>query len=460
MRIICISMCVILSILLCAMASAAVKPCALFSDGAVIQRGAIVPIWGTAEDGEKVTVKFRGQVVSTTASGGRWMVRLRPLKAGGPYTMLVNDEEITNLLVGEVWVCGGQSNMEMSLSLCENADAAIAGSADKMIRLYSVPKRIEPGELPKAWRECAPETVKTFPGVPYYFGRELRKAIKVPIGLIDTAVGASPAEAWTRLSDIQSNPELMDILDKPWTLPSYLYMSVISPLQPFAIRGVIWYQGESNALALRAYEYKALFSAMVRGWREDWKQGDFPFLCVQLAPFAGEKDPKYIDQWAELREAQLQVSQTVPRTAMVVITDYGDELDIHPKKKDPVGYRLALAAQAVAYGKDVVYSGPTFKSMRTEGSRVILNFDHVHGGLVAKDGKLIGFTIAGDDRKFISAVAEIKGRTVIVSNRNVINPMAVRYGWKNYPEVNLFNKEGLPASPFRTDNYSLTPGKL
>jgi sialate O-acetylesterase len=435
----------------------AVKPHALFSDGAVLQQGISVPVWGTASDYEKVTVKFQDQKVSTTAKNGRWMVRLKPLKAGGPFTMTISGEntiEVKNVLVGEVWVCGGQSNMAWPLTRSENSEAAIASSKDTMLRLFSVPHAdLPPAELKASWVECGPDTVAGFSAVGYFFGRDLRKALKVPVGLINTAVGGTPAEAWTCRRALSSNPELSGIIEQARSgkgRPGCLYNGMIAPILPFAIKGVIWYQGESNAA--RAYQYQTLFSAMIRCWREGWGQGDFPFLFVQLAPFR----PNLAEgTWAELREAQRLTASRVPNTAMAVITDVGDEKDIHPVKKEPVGARLALAARSVAYGHKVVSSGPSYKAMKVVDGKAVLKFECRGSGLTSPEekGKVLGFEICGEDGKFVPAQAEIKKCGVIVWSPEVPKPVAVRYGWSNCPTASLFNKEGLPASPFRTDDF-------
>ena len=228
---------------------------------------------------------------------------------------------------------------------------------------------------------------------------------------------------------------------------------MIAPLIPYALRGAIWYQGESNAG--RAKHYQTLLPALIANWRADWNQGDFPFLLAQIAPFSKIPESSVVMQesasWAELREAQLLTSLCVPNTALAVTTDVGDEFDKHPKRKEPVGARLALAARAVAYGEKIVYSGPIYKSMKVEGNEAILSFDHVGSGLAARGGALTGFWSAGPDKKFAPAVAEIRGDNVVVTNNYVTTPVAVRYGWADYPVVNLWNKDGLPASPFRTD---------
>lgn len=422
-------------------ALAAVKPNSLFSEGAVLQQGIKVPVWGTAADGEEVTVEFQGQTVSTTARNGFWMVKLDPLKAGGPFTMKINDLEIKNILVGEVWVCSGQSNMAWPLSRTENAETAIASADDPMLRLFLVPKQAYQKVLPEAWKECTPESAANFSAVGYYFGKHLRETLKVPVGLIDSSVGGTPVEAWTSLNVVKATG-----IQTP-VRRAYLYNSMIAPLLPYGIRGAIWYQGESNAP--RAKDYRTLFPTMIKNWRDAWGLGDFPFLFVQIAPYARNLPE---GTWAFLREAQLLTALNVPNTAMAVITDLGEEKEIHPQKKEPVGGRLALAARVIAYGEKIIYSGPIYKSMEIQGDKIVLSFDHVGGGLVAKDGPLMGFTISGADGNFIQAKAEIAGDKVVVSSPEVKNPKAVRYGWTNWMVVNLFNKEGLPASPFRTDS--------
>lgn len=472
---------------------AAVVPNSLFSPGAVLQRGVEVPVWGTADNGEKVKVKFQGQEAVASTVGGKWMVRLNKLKAGGPYTMTIsgqNTVRIPNVLVGEVWVASGQSNMVWPLKSANGAEKAIANSTDSKMRLFTVPR--EAADTPRRdvksnWVECTPETVEDFSAVAYFFGRELRKTLGVPVGLINSSVGGTPAAAWTRHEILANDPFLRRILDehkqaissylseqaryektlgessprqktqtKPdnpktsFKRPSGLYNAMIAPLIPYAFKGVIWYQGEQDGKM--GYRYGKLFPAMIRGWRQDWGQGDFPFLFVQIAPFS-PKAPE--GAWAELREAQRLTSLTVPKTGMAVITDYGTPATVHPEDKEPVGVRLALAARALAYGEHIVYSGPVYKSLKVRGSQAEVSFGGTGGGLIAKNGELTGFTIAGKDGKFVNAEARILGNKVLVSSPDVPNPAAVRFGWLNYPIVNLFNKEGLPASPFRTDSFQL-----
>jgi sialate O-acetylesterase len=494
---------------------AAVKPHPLFTSGAVLQRGISVPVWGEADDGEKVTVRIQDQEAITVTRGRRWEVRLRPLKAGGPFTLTIegtNKVEVPDVLVGDVWVASGQSNMEWPLSRTANPQAAIAGAADPMLRLFTVPHAVSDIPLRTVggqWRPCNPETVAGFSAVAYYFGRDLRRALNVPIGLINSSWGGTLAEAWTSRRVLGSHPALSPILtqyseakrkyldayrayqeaqlaadqrpttndQRPTTdaakplpplapaqrppynpenqnRPAGLYNAMIRPLQPYAIRGVIWYQGESNAG--RAYQYQTLFPAMIWNWRDDWGQGDFPFLFVQLAPFMKIVAEPEESAWAELREAQRLTALTVPDTGIAVITDAGDEADIHPPRKEPVGARLALAARVIAYGHSIEFSGPMYSGNQIKGDKIVLYFQHARGGLVAQGGEPKGFTIAGEDGKWFNARATIQGDRVIVSSPQVPRPVAARYGWANFPVVNLMNKAGLPASPFRTDSFPLT----
>jgi sialate O-acetylesterase len=480
-----------------ATAQAEVKPNSLFAPGAVLQQGMAVPVWGTGRDGEKVTVKFQDQTVSTTAQAGRWLVRLQALPAGGPFTLDIagdNHLTITNVLVGEVWLCSGQSNMGFPLSRAANAREAIAAATDPELRLYTVPheaKDTPQTDAPGRWQAATSESAAGFSAVAYFFGRDLRRALKVPVGLINSSVGGTPAEAWTSRATLEADPELAEILARhaenarkfdpakaatqhqaamakyqaalkkartegavaptaprapanparSSQRPCGLYNAMIAPLEPYALAGVIWYQGEANAG--RAAQYRKLFPALIGNWRQAWGQGDFPFLFVQIAP--------HQNMTPEMREAQLWTAQRVPRTAMAVITDLGDEKDIHPTRKEPVGARLALAARALAYGEKLEYSGPVFAALRIDGDRAVLSFTHVGGGLEARDGELKGFTLANADGVFVPATARIEGDTVVVSSASVAHPVAVRYGWAKTPQVNLFNRAGLPATPFRTD---------
>ncbi len=479
---------------------------AIFSHNMVLQQGADVPVWGWANEGEVVTVSFRGQTVSTTPRNGKWIAHLKNLKPGRAETLTVSGVKgisFTNVVVGEVWVCSGQSNMEFPMLRTHEPDEAIGTSSNSFIRLFQVPhkKSDEPltdivGDTQPIWQEARLDTVRNFSGVAYYFGRELHRKLGVPIGLIQTTWGGSPAEVWMREGVLAENAryktEILDTyvqkekeyqqallkLDKqqselkqngdtrklpvpraPWK-PTELFNGMVSPLIPYGIKGVIWYQGESNANSGRTGQYMSLFPDLIRSWRKDWAQGDFPFLFVQLAPFKPiQRNPGDSD-WAELREAQLQTLRKVSKTGMAVIIDVGDEKDIHPTKKLEVGERLSLWARAIAYGEKIVPSGPLYKRSVIEGDKIIISFDHVGSGLVAQGGALKGFSIAGTDRKFLWARAEIlPGNKVAVWSPNIKEPVAVRYGWADCPVINLWNREGLPASPFRTDDFPFSPGQ-
>ncbi len=502
-------------------ARADVAPNSLFTDHGVLQRDKPIVVWGTADPGERVRVSLSNETGTTAATqtnaDGRWMAELPPLLAGGPFTLSIqgkNQIQLKDVLIGEVWICSGQSNMEFGLRNSFDSNKAIAAASNPKLRLFTVTKATAMSPLDKVkgdWKECTPETAAAFSAVGYYFGRDLQKALGVPVGLIHTSWGGTPAQAWTSKDALEAVPALRhyqaalaDQLAKydagkakeqyaaalqkyeqamaeykkaaakakeegkkapqaprkpqPPTPPgesqynpSVLYNAMIAPLIPYGIRGAIWYQGESNAA--RAYEYRMLFPTMILDWRDHWKQGDFPFLCVQLAPFHKIEDKPTESDWAELREAQLLTTKKLPKVGMAVITDVGEENDIHPKKKEPVGARLALLAREIAYGQNIVAMGPAYRTMRIEKNRIVLMFDNVGTGLECRGPKLTGFTIAGYDRKFHVAEAEIQGRTVIVTSPEVENPLAARFGWANYPVVNLWNKDGLPATPFRTDTW-------
>jgi sialate O-acetylesterase len=499
------SVLVVLSFLALSRANAEVKVNALFSDHMVLQQGMRVPVWGTADEGEKVSVTFGGKTASAVAHNGKWTVKLPSLKASATPGVLSiqgnNKVEINDVLVGEVWIASGQSNMEFPLSRSYQSQNDISGAANPSIRLFTVPKlkSNEPVENVKAaWQECNAQTVPGFSAVAYYFARDLQKDLGVPVGVIHTSWGGSPAEVWTSEDLLAGNPEYKrDILDtfadqdrkhrealakwdaeaarlkaegkKPargrpgagWK-PAELYNGMIAPLIPYAIKGAIWYQGESNAS--RAYQYRSLFADMIRNWRAKWRQGDFTFLEVQLAPWDKSKKRSLEEitkapgdsDWAELREAQWLATKSLPNVGMAVITDVGDKDDIHPTKKEPVGRRLALAAEKLAYHRNLVASGPVFKTLKIKGNAAVLSFDHTGSGLEAKGGSLTGFAVAGEDHKWVWANAEIRGKNIYVTSPEVSKPVAVRYGWSDFPVVNLYNKEGLPASPFRTDDLPLT----
>lgn len=633
-------------------AQATVKPNGLFTEGAVLQQGQKIPVFGSAADGEAVSVQIGGKTARTTAQGGRWRADLPPMKAGGPYTLTIagpsNTVTVQNVFVGEVFLCSGQSNMGFPLGAAATGPQAVASANDPLLHVYHVPNRLS--DLPQtdvvgaAWQASSPQTAGGFSAVAYFFGRDLRKALGVPVGLIVSEWGGTPAQAWTsaealkKLPDFRAAietreqarvdpsafqrrvdawytkydpgsmgktwadtdlnvsdwktmplpgvfqdagiPELSTVngvlwfrrtfdlpagdggkdavlhlladdndtswvngtqigasegyqtpraykiaasllkptgnvlavrvldtggkggiygpaeglalevpggtnvpLAGPWsyklgtTLPSepapslsggdsnaptVLYNAMIAPLIPYGLKGAIWYQGESNTGD--SIQYRTLLPAMIADWRGRWGAGGFPFLLVQLAPFMGIAHAPEDTGWAVLREAQRQTALTVPHTGMAVITDVGDSGDIHPVRKEPVGQRLALIARALVYGQKVEYSGPLPDSMRVDGGRIVLHFTHAQGlrtvAVSDGDGKEVapagpptGFTVAGADRKYVNADAVLDGDTVIVSSPQVPQPQAVRFGWANYPLVNLYNGAGLPASPFQTDPF-------
>lgn len=625
-----------------ATANAAVTPHPLFSDHAVLQQGAPVPVWGTAAPGESVTVALDGPAVQTTTTReGKWMVRLPAMQAGGPFALTITGENtivLSDVLVGEVWLAGGQSNMERQLGPrtgqppIDRWKQEVAAAKYPSIRQFSVAHKqsFTPVETVGGhWEVCSPDTVADFTAVGYFFARDLHRARHVPVGLIHSSWGGTPAEAWTSEAGLSALPDFaqaaaqikqlatdpqgtkdrfqaqmeawfakhdsgsgedrgwsapsldtstwksmtlptlwenagepdlngvvwfrktfeapagadgaaaeldlgmaddsdttwvngvcigytfgynvprryvvpagvlrpgrnvvavrvldagggggiwgdrsprlvwkdtsavpdvdlggpwlyrvgMDLRTGPWPptgmlgdsgTPTVLWNGMIAPLVPYALRGVLWYQGEANVQ--REVQYRTLFPALIADWRRAWGESTLPFLFVQIAP--------HRDMTPELREAQLLTWQNTPGTAMVVTMDCGDANDIHPARKQPVGARLARAARALAYGEALEYSGPTFAAMTIAGRKALLRFTHVDGGLVSKGGRLEGFSIAGADKVFVPASAGIRGRTIVVTSKAVPNPVAVRYGWANVPTGNLFNKVGLPASPFRTD---------
>ena len=621
----------------------------LFADNMVLQQGIAAPVWGWAAPGEKVTVRMEGKSASATAlADGKWLARLGPFAAGGPFTLEVagpRSVTVKNVLVGDVWICSGQSNMEMGIGAVDRAQEEIAGADIPGIRLFTVPKLVasEPqSTCGGEWLVCSPKTVAAggwagFTAVGYFFGREIHSARKVPVGLIHTSWGGTIAEAWTsgealsamddfrgpvedfrkaaeaaragaedldkrraqwfRKVDPGSAPGLgwadpafdaslwkamslpanwesaglpdfdgivwfrreftlpegwagkdcvlhlgpIDDADTTWVngvlvgskdqyneprdykvpakalkagrnviavraidfqgpggicgspadlriepedLPgvspvslagpwlfkdstpvskagrmpqrmsnnpnvvTVLYNGMIAPLLPFAIQGAIWYQGESNAG--RAAQYRTLLPTMIQDWRARFGVGEFPFFIVQLANFMAEKPEPGESAWAELREAQALTAQRLPKTGIGLAIDIGDAADIHPRNKQDVGKRLAVAARAIAYGEKIEYSGPIYAGMQREGGTVRLRFDHA-AGLTARGGKLQGFAIAGEDGKFVWADASIDGSTVVLASPKVTDPRTVRYGWADNPVCTLYNAAGLPAVPFRTD---------
>ena len=493
----------------------------LFKEQMVLQQEMEIPVWGKAKPDEKVTVRLADREVQTVADKwGRWIAKLPPMHSGGPHAMTVTagDNTLTmgDVLIGEVWLCSGQSNMEMQLAAARDADKEIAEANYPSLRFFKVAHQYgdEPQESVEGiWRPCNPQSAGDCSAVAYFFGKQMYQELNIPIGLIDFSKGGSPVESWIPSTTLISNPEFKPILDiwnemvadyqklmkiyqkelevwssnmewvkaegrpvsprpatpilygqpfaiEPMFKPASLYNGQFAPLVPYAARGGIWYQGEFNALHGRngLYQelfpklYRKLFPALIRSWRAAWGQPRLHFYFVQLTNFLKQlPDPQSFSSLAGIREAQA-MTLSLPDTAMAVIIDVGEADDIHPKNKQDVGLRLALPALNKIYGKKVPYSGPMIQSMRVSGNKVILCFEHTEGGLTTSNGEpLKGVSIAGEDRNFVRARAEIRDDEVHVWSDQIHNPVAVRYAWVDNPECNLYNGAGLPASPFRTD---------
>jgi sialate O-acetylesterase len=457
-------------------ARADVKLPSIFGSHMVLQRDQADPVWGWASPGEKVTVTIGSQSKSTTASSdGDWRVVLDPMPAGGPHSLVVhgkNTVTFSDVLVGEVWICSGQSNMQWSVASSKDADLEISTAKFPNIRLISVPNvgTQEPQkDFRGQWVLCSPKTVPGFSAVGYFFGRQLYQTLDVPIGLINDAWGGSACEAWVRRDILAADPKYAPLLAR-WATdekekagnkglmagnsrPGNIYNGVLKPTIGYGIRGAIWYQGESNAG--RAYQYRDLFPLMIKSWRDEWGQGDFSFYWVQLADFLKEAPQPGESSWAELREAQTMTMGRLPKTGEAVIIDAGEGKDIHPKNKQDVAKRLARWALAKDYGIAIPCQSPTYKSMSKQGNKVILKFDHVGPGLSTFDvPEPRGFAIAGPDHKFVKANAKLTGKdTIEVWSDAVSHPASVRYAWADNPVCNVYSANGLPATPFRTDDW-------
>ncbi|MCA9257712.1 MAG: sialate O-acetylesterase [Planctomycetales bacterium] len=431
----------------------------LFSDHMVLQRDAPLNVWGTAPSDAEVTVALAGKTASTHAdANGRWRLQLAPMPAGGPHRLEAVCGDLTlrcdDVLVGEVWIASGQSNMEWRMAVVRDAALEMAAANRPNIRFIDVPHRVadEPQTdfSSKGWRAARTDTIGPFSAVAYFFGRELQDELDVPIGLIGCNWGGTLMEAWTSKDALLASPTFREAAEstprnekRPQNNPASLFNGMLAPLIPYTIRGAIWYQGEANAG--RAHQYRELSEVMITDWRERWGLGDFPFLLVQLAGFEPGGD-----RWPFLREAQTQ-SAELNNVGMALAIDIGHQTDIHPRNKQEVGRRLALRALSMAYGKQVVSRGPTFRDIEIDGSEMVVCFDNCAGGLVVPSGKLLGFQIAGDDGKFVAAEAHLVKGKVRLSHPDVPEPLAVRYDWAAYPDGNLYNESGLPAEPFRTD---------
>lgn len=490
-------------------AEANVKLPAIISNNMVLQQQTKAALWGWAAPGEKISIvtSWNGRTTRVTAgTDGKWLTYVKTGKAGGPYTIRFkgNDElRVENVMLGEVWIAAGQSNMEFFMTKTKNAsytgvlnyEAEIKAADYFGIRMIDVANKV--ADAPQSdfkgdWKVCTPATADTFSAVAYYFAKEVHTQTGLPIGIINATWGGTPAESWTRKDILEKDKDFKVILDRyeqqcreypeagkaykeelaKWKSdsskskgaaprepmspnssksPYKLYNGMVAPLVPYTLKGVIWYQGENNAD--RAYQYRRLFPAMIQNWRDDFRNESLPFYFVQISPHRSQNP--------EIREAQLLTLRHVSHTGMVVTTDNGDSLDIHPRNKKLVGERLSLWALHHNYGKPVAYSGPLYKSMKVAGNKIRIQFDHVEGGLVAKgNAALQEFTIAGSDEQFVPAKAVIEGNEVVVWSEAVDKPVAVRFAWRNIPAPNLYNKALLPASPFRTDHWKgATEGK-
>ncbi len=518
-------------------AQAEVELFPLFCDNAVLQREVRMPVYGTADTGEEVTVTLAGKTQTTVAQDGAWNVIFEPMPAGGPHTLTVNGQNTRtaeNILIGDVWLCTGQSNMAGLLgSYVNKAPDILKGHPgdyrNDNIRLmkFATTAMDTPQDKPpmaegfEIWRICEPDAALQFSATGYFFGINLQNHIDVPIGLIQTCVGGTPAESWTPKDVLEADPEYGDILDAwqkavdaypkkikqyqdklaAWKAenlksgqklsdlslqtrrrrgmpqppkepnrtkrPAALYNGMIAPIHGYPIKGAVWYQGEANAHSYdRAIEYRSLLPDMIQSWRERWGVGDFPFFWVQLAPFRKVSDTPQDTAWSWIRETMDKLQQTVPNGGMACIIDAGAQDDIHPPYKEIAGARLALQARKVAYGRDVIASGPVFKAMSKRDGEAVLTLDNVGDGLEQRElhldlgqvmvsgDALSGFTICGEDKQFVPAQAKITGKnTVEVWSERVNKPVAVRYAWADFPLANLYNSAGLPAGPFRTDDF-------
>ncbi len=498
-----------LALLAASAAQAEVKLPSILSDNMVVQQGKTAAFWGLATPGETVTVKFAAETATTTTDkDGRWKVEIKPPSSGGPYEVEVagsNTIVIKNVLVGEVWLCAGQSNMQFPLANPAVWGNAAAGGKEEAatanypeIRQFAI--AVAPMIGPQfscsgQWVVCSPATAGKFTAVGYFFGKAIHQELKAPVGLINNAVGGTPIESWLERSIMMGDPEFNKVVlerqaktragiekseadykvalakwkeqaasaqaagqpvaaepRKPWNgathMPGLLYNGEVTPITPYKIAGALWYQGEShdgNKL------YGKLLTKLIESYRQVWGEGDFPFLVVQLTSFGKvTNEPDESGGWMVVREGELQAT-SLPKVGLAVTMDLGDPVDIHPVRKKEVGDRLALAALAIAYDKKIVFSGPIYQSFAVEGNKVRLKFKYVGSGLEAKGETLKGFAVAGADKKFVWAEAKIEGTDVVVTSDKVAAPVAVRYGWAAVSDCNLYNKEGLPASPFRTD---------
>lgn len=447
----------------------------------VLQREKKVPVWGTADKGEKVTVSFAGQTKTTVANdSGRWEIQLQPMKASAvPREMVIKGENtivLKNILVGEVWLCSGQSNMEYTMRKNSKLQSTVKGkhpdtddlttASNTNIRIFlDRRKYMNPDPEHAGWGSATADNIvfKDFSAAGYFFAKELYAKLQIPIGVISAAVPGSRIEPWIEADKLDFSPVLKDgkqleKLSNDGGDAGKFYETMIKPLIPFQLRGFLWYQGESACFLNETIRYSYKQKTLINTWRNDWNDDKMPFYYVQIAPYtySGSKDvrPHTVENLPEFWEAQALLLQ-LPHTGMITITDLVDSIvDLHPGYKWEVGRRLSLLAQNKTYGfRNVVCSGPVFKSMKTEGNRLVVSYSNTGDGLISRDGKpLTWFSIAGDDGKYYPATAEIINNKVVLSAPEVMKPVNVRFAWNEAAQSNFMNKEGLPAVPFRTDN--------
>ena len=471
---------VLMAVFLPVAALADVKMPSIFSDNMMLQQATSVKIFGKADAGEKITVKasWGAENSATAAADGKWELYLdTPAASSVPQSLEIKGESCTerieNVLIGEVWLCTGQSNMEFPV--CRQGDgswatgmlgeeAELADSDYPEIRLFQVAHQLAPDgekdDVEGKWTVCNAGDLYDFSAVAYVFGKRLHKELGVPVGIVQDTWGGTIIEAWTSMEIMENNPDYADVLERyslekmekagyPWKVPSTLWNGMIAPIAGFTVKGNIWYQGESNVFADKHYA-QALVN-LINSWREAWGQPDMPFYFAQIAPYANAPS-------LGVRDAQFQVwlESGLKNVGMVATVDVGDSIDIHPRNKKAVGERFARWALAKQYGRDVACSGPVFKSLSQEDGRLVLKFDYTEGGLSTSDGEPVkAFEVAGSDKVFRPAAAEIKGSRIEVYSPDVAEPVAVRYAWKDFCRVNLVNAGGLPAVPFRSDSWSI-----
>jgi sialate O-acetylesterase len=419
----------------------------VFSEGMVLQAELAVPIFGTAADGERVTVEFTGQKKSAVAKDGKWKIILDPLKPGRLGELKItgnNSITIKNILVGEVWLASGQSNMKFPLARASDAQREIAKASFAEVRYFVTPSG--------PWVAATPKTAGDFSAVAYYFAVHLHQRLQRSVGIIDSSVSGAVAQQFISpqaIEALEKDPDVAHALNQHGEPLSDIFQQSVAPLASYAIRGALWCQGEGN----RDYPitYRKLLTTLIAEWRQRWGCGDFPFLIVQLANYGERKVEPSEGKDCAIREVQLKTAQLVPHCALIVAIDLGLAKDVHYPNKKPVGDRAALAARALAYGERIEYSGPLFQSAEFKDGKALVSFTHVGGGLVEQGGKLSGFLLCGEDKRFVRAEAAIEGSKVVVQSPAVAKPIAVRYAWERNPECNLYNRQGLPASPFRSD---------